>query len=61
VPYAAIGALILPDGLRAVDDAIVPSTVGMAVAAIVAAFVRKPIIVVLAAVGAVLLMQWVGG
>ena len=61
VPFAAIGALIVPDGLHAVDGDMVSSLVGLVVAAVVAVFVRKPIIVVLAAVGAVVLTQWLIG
>ena len=59
VPFAAIGALILPDGLTSVDGAILPSVIGLAVAGGVAVFVRKPIVVVVSAVIAVLVVMWV--
>ena len=54
VPYAAIGALILPDGLTSVDGELLPSLVGMVAAAATALVVRTPIVVVAAAVLAVI-------
>ena len=58
VPFAAIGALVIPDGLHAIEDDPLSSLCGLVVAAVVAVFVRKPIVVVLCSVGAVILVQW---
>ena len=57
VPFAAIGALILPDGLAAVGGDKVLSLLGLAVAALAGALVKQPFFVVVAAVAAVVIVQ----
>ena len=57
VPFAAIGALILPDGLTAVDGDILLSVLGLAVAAAASALVKQPFVVVVLSVAAVVVTR----
>jgi branched-subunit amino acid transport protein len=60
VPFAAIGALLIPDGFHSVEGDVLLSSVGLIVATVVAVFARKPIIVVVAAVLGVIIFKWLG-
>ena len=57
VPFAAIGALILPDGISAVDGNVPLSLVGLAVAALTSALIKQPFVVVVVSVAAVVAAQ----
>lgn len=52
VPYAALGALIVPDAFTSVAESLVPSSVAIAVAALSALLLRNVGVALLAAVGA---------
>lgn len=57
VPFAAIGALVLPDGLTAVGGDVALSLIGLGVAAVTGALIKQPFVVVVASVAAVVLAQ----
>ena len=57
VPFAAIGALIIPDGLVSVGGNILLSTIGLAAAVLTSALVKQPFLVVVASVAAVVVAQ----
>jgi branched-subunit amino acid transport protein len=52
VPYAALGALIVPSAFSSVAGELLPSTIAIAVAALTALLVRNVALCLLAAVGA---------
>ena len=57
LPFTAIGALIIPDGLTAVNGSVLLSGAGLLVAAVVTWLTRQPFMAVVAAVLAVAGMQ----
>ncbi len=60
VPVTAIGALIIPGGLTAVDGRLDLSLIGIAAAVILALALRHPFLVVVGSVGAVALSLALG-
>ena len=56
IPFAAMGALIIPGGIYAVEGNIPASVVGLAVAALAAWFVKSIIAAVLTSIAAVFLV-----
>ena len=50
VPFAAIGALIIPDGVTAVHGDVTLSLIGLGAAALTSALVRQPFVVVVVSV-----------
>lgn len=61
VPITAIGALIVPGGLTAVNGSVGLSTVGLVAATLLTLLVRQPFLVVLGSVGSVALALAIGG
>ena len=55
VPVTAVGALILPGGLAAVESRAGLSSLGLLIATVLALTVRQPFLVVVGSVGAVAL------
>lgn len=53
LPFTAIGALLIPNGLTAVDGNILLSAIGLLVAAVATWLARQPFVAVVAAVLAV--------
>ena len=60
VPFAAIGALIIPGALTSVAGDAALSGVGLLAAVILATLVRQPFVVVVGSVGAVVLAVSLG-
>lgn len=60
VPVTAVGALILPGGLAAVESRVGLSSLGLLAATLLAVTVRQPFLVVVGAVGAVALAILLG-
>lgn len=59
LPFTAIGALIIPNGLTAVDGNVPVSAIGLVVAAVATWLIRQPFVAVVAAVLAVAAAQLV--
>ena len=57
IPPAALGALIIPGGLEAVEGSLVLSIAGMAAAIVAAWFVRSLILTVLVSIAAVFVLS----
>ena len=60
VPITAVGALIIPAGLSSVGGDTGLSLIGLGAAAVLAATVRQPFLVVLGSVGIVVLATVIG-
>ena len=57
LPFTAIGALLIPDGLKAVSGDVLLSVIGLAVAALATWLTRQPFIAVVGAVLSVAVAQ----
>ena len=61
VPFAAIGALLVPGALTAVDGRLLPSVAGLLAAATAAWLTKQPFVTVVVAVAAVAAVLALGG